>query len=103
MHRCIHDACTNPNSPYRDDEAGAIDGPGIVSGMTIQRIIAANPKLTRLLSRRGMDDRAAISRIMSIMMKDYGLLQKLSLGSDRSMICYRLMRPFKEGMYSIGK
>lgn len=103
MHRCIHDACTNPNSPYRDDEAGAIDGPGIVSGMTIQRIIAANPKLTRLLSRRGMDDRAAISRIMSIMMKDYGLLQKLSLGSDRSMICYRLMRPFKEGMYAIGK
>ena len=99
LHRCIHDACTNPNSRYRDADS-VIDQCGIVTGRTIQRIIADNPKMTRLLAKNGMDDRAAISRMMNIMIKDYGLLQKLSLGKDRSVICYRLTQPFKEGMYT---
>lgn len=99
LHKCIHDACTNPDSQYRDADS-VIEGEGIVTGRTIQRIIAANPKMTRLLAKNGMDDRAAISRMMNIMIKDYGLLQKLSLGKDRSMICYRLTQPFKEGMYT---
>lgn len=99
LHKCIHDACTNPDSQYRDPDS-VIEGEGIVTGRTIQRIIAANPKMTRLLAKNGMDDRAAISRMMNIMIRDYGLLQKLSLGSDRSVICYRLTQPFKEGLYT---
>jgi hypothetical protein len=99
LHRCIHDACTNPDSQYRDADS-VIEGEGIVTGRTIQRIIAANPRMTRLLAKNGMDDRAAISRMMNIMIKDYGLLQKLSLGKDRSVICYRLTQPFKEGLYT---
>nr|DAJ38104.1 MAG TPA: hypothetical protein [Caudoviricetes sp.] len=99
LHKCIHDACTNLDSQYRDPDS-VIEGEGIVTGRTIQRIIAANPKMTRLLAKNGMDDRAAISRMMNIMIRDYGLLQKLSLGSDRSVICYRLTQPFKEGLYT---
>lgn len=99
LHRCISDACTNPDSPYRDADS-VIEGDGIVTGRTIQRIIASNPRLTRTLTKHGMDDRSAISRMMGIMIKDYGILRKLQLGSDRSVVCYQLMQPYRDGMYN---
>lgn len=100
LHKCLDEVVRNPNS---DILAGLRpeDRPteNMIPAACVQTIIARNPKLTRLIKKAGQDDRLMISRVMAIMERDYGTINRLRLGKIGAGVAYALMQPYNPSLY----
>ena len=101
MHRCMHEAINNPASEFLQGVPVELRPTGrMIPAACVQSIISHNPKLTRLLKKSGQDDRMVISRVMSIMERDYCVISRVKLGSSGAGIAYTLMTDYNPALYN---
>jgi hypothetical protein len=100
LHRCMTDAVTNPASEFtRGLRPQDMPVENMLPASLVQTIVARNPKLSRIIKKAGQDDRLMISRVLSIMERDYGTIHKVKLGKLGGGLGYTLMTPYDPAMY----
>lgn len=100
LHKCLDEVVRNPNSDILAGlrpEDRPVDN--MIPASCVQTIISRNTKLTRLIKKAGQDDRMMISRVMAIMERDYGTINRLRLGKSGAGVAYALMQPYNPSLY----
>nr|DAR60723.1 MAG TPA: hypothetical protein [Caudoviricetes sp.] len=101
LHRCMTDVVKNPGSELLSGlQAQDLPTENMLPASLVQVIVARNPKLSRIIKKTGQDDRLMISRVLSVMERDFGVIRKIKIGKQGGGLAYLLMSPYNPNLYS---
>lgn len=102
MHRCMSEVTTNPTSELLHGlQPQDLPIENMLPASLVQTIVARNPKLSRIIKKAGQDDRLMISRVLTVMERDFGVIRKIKIGKQGGGLAYLLMTPYNPSMYSV--
>lgn len=102
MHRCMTEVTTNQKSELLHGlQPQDMPTENMLPASLVQTIVARNPKLSRIIKKAGQDDRLMISRVLTVMERDFGVIRKIRIGKQGGGLAYLLMTPYNPSMYSV--